>query len=179
MLASAITTLRDLSLPALVGTIVGAAIAHYTAKARGREEHARTLDLLVHQDERRAALAILDACRDMRNRTHFDAVDYAQMHNDWQDRVSAPSRLIRSDELNRRVRAFGSVIFFAFHATSEHVPYAVGRGALDVEEWLEAWLRREDAPPAHLPPADDLGRLVVRDSRFSFDELNRLLTEGA
>lgn len=182
MLATTITTLRDLGIPAIVGAIVGALIAHYAAKARGREDHERTLDLLVHQDERRAAVAMLDACRDIRNSVNAGAVvAYGQLHNDWQDRVFAPSRQIRSDELEQRVRSFGSVIFFAFHGGDGAGigSYPVIRGALDVEEWLERWLRREDPPPAHLPRGPELNALVLKNGRFSFDALNELLAERA
>jgi len=47
-----VETITDLGVPALVGPIVGAVIAHFTAKARGREEHERTVDLLVTRPQR-------------------------------------------------------------------------------------------------------------------------------
>src|SRR5436189_93973 len=63
-------TLRELGVPGIVGAAVGAVIggliAHYAAKARGQEEHARTLDRLAWQDEREAARQALDATRRLR-----------------------------------------------------------------------------------------------------------------
>jgi hypothetical protein len=174
--ATTVDTIRDLGLPTIVGAIAGALIAHFTAKARGREEHRRTLDLLVTQDERRAAQGVLDALRDIRNRVNTGAVtSYGELHNEWSDHVLAPARLIRSDELDSRVRAGGYVITLATILPGQYVNYAVLRGCLDVEEWLESWLRRETPPPAHLPTMDEIQSLVRSGGRLSMEPLNDVL----
>jgi hypothetical protein len=181
VIATTVETVRDLGVPTIVGAIAGALIAHFTAKARGREEHERTLELLVTQDERRAAQAALDAVREIGKRLQVtDAISYGDLHNEWSDRVLGPARLIRSDALDERARAAAYVIFLAT-LTGEDASYAVLRGALDVEEWAESWLRRESPPPAHLPPMEEI-RALVRDrqrGRVSLDSLNELLAKRA
>jgi hypothetical protein len=62
-----VETITDLGVPTLIGAALGAVISHYAAKARGREEHERTVDLIVTQDERRTAQAMLDSVRQIKN----------------------------------------------------------------------------------------------------------------
>jgi hypothetical protein len=50
------------------------------------------------------------------------------------------------------------VLFLATIVPEEFVIYSAGRGADDVEEFLESWLRREDPPPAHLPLTEEIRR---------------------
>jgi hypothetical protein len=176
-------TIRDLGLPTIGGAVVGAVIAHYSAKARGKEEHERTIDLLVMQDERRAALAALDSLRDMRNGLHTGDIDsYGRLHNDWADLVLSRARLIRSDELLERARTgLYLIALTTLVDQSQFTTYALIRAVNDVEEWLEAWLKREDPPGAHLPPMNELRRLVQEPAsgRISFESLNDLLAERA
>lgn len=179
--ASVVTTLVDLGVPTVIGAMIGAYLTHVAAKARGREEHQRTLELLVFQDERRAAQAALDAVRDMRNRINAGEVadKLGSFHNEWADRVLAPTRQIRSDDLNRRVSAFGTVIFLSMLARDEYTSYALLRGALDIEEWLEPWLRREEPLPPHLPPSDEIRAMTREGNRFTFDALDKHLERKA
>jgi hypothetical protein len=94
--ATTTQTLVDLGAPTLVGAVVGALIAHYTAKSRSREEHRRALDLLVVQDERRAAEAALEGARRVRLQANQGSDQrWGQIHNDWSDLVLTPSRLVR------------------------------------------------------------------------------------
>jgi hypothetical protein len=175
------TLVRDLGLPTIIGALVGAGVTHFAAKARGQDEHARTIDLLVWRDERRTAVAMLDAVRDMRNRINAGEVaSFGALHNEWSDRILGPARLIKSDEIAARATAGTYAIFVATLVRGEYVTYAVLRGALDVEDWLEAWLRREPAPPAHLPHMDEIQRLVrVDGGRISMDRLNDVLQARA
>lgn len=162
MIEISVDTIRDLGAPAIAGSVVGALIAHFSAKARGREEHNRTLDLIVTQDERRAALGVLEAAREISISINAGAVtSYPQLHNEWSDRVLAPARVIRSEGLKARAAVAGYVIFLATvtHA-DEDASYVVLRGVLDVEEWAESWLRREPAPPAYLPSMEEIQSLV-------------------
>lgn len=170
-------TISELGLPAIAGAVVGGLIAHFSARARGREEHVRTLDLFVTQDERRTAQAMLDATRSLRNSITMKSA--GQLHNEWSDLVLGPARVIRDDEIHKRVRAGAYVIFLATLLPDEHTSYAVLRGALDVEEWLEAWLRREPPPGAHLPSMEDIGRLVRSGGTLSIQPLNDLLAKRA
>jgi hypothetical protein len=80
------------------------------------------------------------------------------LHYQWIDTVSDPARLVASDELRRRTQTGAYVLMLAVYAPStEHVTYAVIRGALDVEEGAESLLRREDTqPPTDLPPLDEI-----------------------
>jgi hypothetical protein len=106
--------------------------------------------------------------------------DYGRLHNEWSDRVLANTALIRDDELRERAEAAGYMIFLATLARQEYVTYAVLRGVLDVHEWLEHWLRREDPPPAHLPRMDEIRQLVgIRGGTMSLDPLNDLLQNRA
>ena len=108
-------------MPTIVGAIAGAVIAHFSARARGHEEHEPTLDLLVLQDERRTARDALEAVRDMRVRLNTDsATAYRALHNEWSDRVLAAARLIRDDDLDRRARAGAYVIFLATLTPDEY-----------------------------------------------------------
>jgi hypothetical protein len=89
-------TIRDLGVPAVVGSVVGALIAHYSAKARGQEGHTRAKELLVVQDERRAARQALTAVRAIKNRINSgQRIAFGELHNEWADGVvgSTPLRL--------------------------------------------------------------------------------------
>lgn len=68
MIVASLETISELGLPTLVGAVLGVLIAHFSAQARGREEHERTVDLLVTQDERRAAQIALEGARDLGSR---------------------------------------------------------------------------------------------------------------
>ena len=178
MLASWLTTVKDLGIPGLLGAVVGAMIGHYTAKARGREEHERTLDLLVLQDERRAAQTALDAVRAIRVRLNSgDEIRYGALHNEWSDTVLAPSRIVRNAEIGDRVQSLGYVIFLATLAPEEYVSYAVLRAALDVEEALEALLRRDPMPARHVPAMDEVRALVFDHGRVKFERFNDYLEQ--
>lgn len=140
------------------------------------------MDLLVTQDERRTAQAMLDAVREIKNEINAGEVtSYGQLHNRWSDQVLAPARTIRSEELNARAQAGAYVIFLATLAPEDFISYPLLRGTLDIEEWLESWLRRDDPPPAHLPTMSKI-RDLVRDTergRIDIEPLNKLLTERA
>ena len=88
-----VETITDLGVPGLIGAVVGALISHLTAKARGREEHERTVNLLVTQDERRAAQAMLDSVREIKNAINAGEVrSYGLLHtsgpiSSWRLRV--------------------------------------------------------------------------------------------
>lgn len=174
-------TLVELGIPGFLGAAIGAVIAHYSAKARGREEHQRTIDLLVTQDERRTALAMLDAARELRVAHSTHPIDLGDLHNQWSDRILAPSRIIRDQEIRARARAGLYMIALALLMKDDYTTYAVLRGFEDVEEWLEAWLIREDPPAAHLPPMEELGPLVRESGtgRVAMDRLTELLTSRA
>lgn len=175
-------TLTDLGIPGLIGTVVGAAISHYAARARGREEHERTVDLLVTQDERRTAQAMLDSVRVMKNALNAGEVrSYGELHNQWSDQVLAPARVIRSEPLNERAQSGAYVIFLATLEREGFLTYPLLRGALDVEEWLEAWLRREEPPPAHLPTMAKIRELVrsKEAGRIDTEPLNDILIKKA
>jgi hypothetical protein len=145
--------------PTVVGTIIGALITHLAAKARGREEHERSIDLLVMEDERRSAQGALSAVREIGTAINAGSVtSYAALYNQWLDHVVPPARLIRSEEPDARVHAGAYVLFLATIVPEEFVIYSAGRGADDVEEFLESWLRREDPPPAHLPLTEEIRR---------------------
>ncbi len=176
VIATLTHTLRDLGTPAILGTIVGVVGAAWAAKRRGDKDHERTLELVVMQDARRTAL---ETCRrvrametEMRSRT---ATDYGELHNEWQDFVFGPALLIRAPDLESRVKAWGIVIFNAWQAPEEYASYAVLRGAEDVAEWLQAFLRRETPPAPHLPSPDEVRRLLFADNKITFQPLNDLL----
>jgi hypothetical protein len=176
-----VTVLRDLGLPTVIGALLGAVVTHFAARARGREEQARADERMVLQDERRAAQNALDGARDLRNRVNAGDAggSYGLLHNDWQDHVFAPTRLIRDKEIDSRVRSLGLVIFHSAIATEgEHVTYAIVRAASDVEEALEAWLRREPFPLRHVPPMDEIRELVIRENRIVFGPLNEYLAQA-
>jgi hypothetical protein len=176
VVADVADTLTTLGIPALVGVIVGAILNHYTAKARGREDHERTLDLLTVQDERRTALAMLDAARDVQRNAHAGTTQsLGELHNSWSDRILAPSRLIRDEEIQARAKSGAHAIFLATLMPEQHVSYVVLRGARDVEEWLEAWLRGDPPPRAHLPRSEALAKLVNVGGRLDMGPLNELL----
>lgn len=160
-----------------MGAVVGALIGHYTARARGREEHERTLELLLVQDERRAAQAALGAARRIRNAVNSQTdPGYGGLHNDWQDSVLAAARLIRSDELLGRAQAGLYAIFLAISLPQEHTSFVVAQGARDVEAWIEAWLRGEEPSPAMLPRMQEMSELVYTAGEVpSMDRLNDLL----
>jgi hypothetical protein len=100
----------------------------------------------------RTAQAMLDAVREIKNAINAGEVSsYGQLHNQWSDQVLAPARIIRSEGLETRAEAGLYVIFLATLVPENDITYPVLRGTLDVEEWLESWLRRNDPPPAHLP----------------------------
>jgi hypothetical protein len=175
-----VETIVELGVPGLIGTVIGALISHYAAKARGLEEHERTVDLLVTQDERRTAQAMLDSVREIKNAINAGEVqNYGLLHNRWSDQLLAPARIIRSDELNTRTKAGSYVIFLATLTRDGLNTYPLLRGVLDVEEWLEAWLRREDPPPAHLPKMEEIITLVRQGGRIDTDPLEKLLIDKA
>ena len=165
MLATIVDTLQDLGAPAVFGAIIGALIAHLTAKSRGREDHERAIELQsrqhqhalalqLSQDERRAAQRALEASRALRTRVNGPGpLAYGDLHNEWQDSILPPSKLVRSEDLNARVVALGTMIFLAFLAPEPGAPYWISTAALDVEAWLEAWLvggePRAPSVPAH------------------------------
>lgn len=74
--SGAVETIRDLGIPTLVGAALGALIAHYTAKARGREEHEKSLERLRRNDERAHAREALAAVREIRNTIPWDTQSY-------------------------------------------------------------------------------------------------------
>jgi hypothetical protein len=176
-----VETITDLGVPGLVGAAVGALISHYAAKARGREEHERTVDLLVTQDERRTAQAMLDSVREIKNAINAGEVQsYGLLHNQWSDQLLAAARVIRNEELNERAKAGLYVIFLAtLGRDGEFLSYPLLRGALDMEEWLEAWLRREEPPVAHLPRMDEITALVRQGGRIDLEPLEEVLIEKA
>jgi hypothetical protein len=90
MLATTVDTLRDLGVPGVVGAVVGALIAHFTARARSREEHQRAISLQatqyqhalalqLRQDERGAAQATLEATRALRTRVNGGDTAYGDL----------------------------------------------------------------------------------------------------
>jgi hypothetical protein len=181
VLADVALTVRDLGISGILGAIVGALISHYAAKARGDEEHERTLDLLVTQDERRTAQSMLDAARRISKRVNLGVDGYGELHNEWSDGILAPATLIRDQEIQRRAKAGAYVIFLGTLLPDEYASYAVLRGALDVEEWLTAWLRREQPPTAHLPTMEEIGELVrpADGGGFSLDPLTDWLIDSS
>jgi hypothetical protein len=72
--------------------VVGAGIAHISATSREKE-------LLVKQDERRAAHRVLEATLRIENRLGPTPQEYGQLHNEWQDNLWAPARRPRSEQL--------------------------------------------------------------------------------
>ena len=85
--------------------MVGTIGAHYLAKTRSREDHERTLDLLVTQDERRTATRIREAAREFNVAIANHAIAWPELHNGWLDRISADSRLVQDPELWARADA--------------------------------------------------------------------------
>jgi hypothetical protein len=170
------STLADLGVPGLIGAIAGALIAHFSARARGAEDHERELDRLVLQDERATAQGVLTAARTIRNRVNVGKVEnYGLLHNEWSDNVLAPSRTIRDPELGNRARSGAYAIFLPTFAPDQHFTYAVVRGCMDVEEWVEAFLARGEPPPAHLPSSEEIGQLIRAEGRIDLNPLNELL----
>jgi hypothetical protein len=169
-LATFVDTVQKLGIPALIGTVVGAVIAHYAARVRERE-------LLVSQDERRAAHRVLEATRAIANRIRRspDAHEYGLLHDEWAEEVWAPARLVRSDDLIRRARAGAYLLSLAALDTPEFLTYSAIRATEDVEEWVEAWLRGDEPPPPHLPPFDEIGKLVRAGGVLRMTNLNDLL----
>jgi hypothetical protein len=168
-----LTTLKDLGVPGLIGAVVGAFIGHFTAKARGREENERTRQRMLLQDERRAALDMLAALREMRSRLQGDFDAWGVFLNEYQDRVVAPARLVRSAELDRRVTAGASALFYAMLAHGAYMNYAAGRACGDAEDWIEAWLRDESPPDAVLPTSEEMNEIIVKDGTL---DVQRLVT---
>lgn len=182
LLASAtIDTIRDLGVPGVLGTIAGALIAHLAAKARSREEHKRTLELLVLQDERRAAQAALDASRELMSLVPASdappgSAGYENLYRQWKDRVERSADLIRSEELVGRKSATGLLLFFAANAKEgDYVHDAVCVGLRDVETWLSHWLRNEEPPPPALPSTQKMTELTDPSGRLSFARLQERL----
>jgi len=174
----------ELGLPASVGAAVGATagalIAHYAAKSRAREDHERTLEALAWRDEREAALRVLRAAEDIKKmrRESPECVRSGALHNAWNERVFASSLLVRDDDLAGRADSGGKVMFLAYLVADQENPdYAVSRAAEDVEDWARAWLRREKPPEAHIPPADEVGKLARSRGagNISIEPLNELL----
>jgi hypothetical protein len=182
LLAAAVDVLQDLGIPSVVGAAAGAIITHYAAKARGAEEHERTKDLLVLQDERRAAAQALEAARELRTGLNTGEQGLPAMHNEWQDRILAPARLVRDEEFMARARTGLYLVAMAiFAGDRDWTTYALIRATEDVEEWLEAWMRRDDLPPAaHVPPLDELRSLMASGpGQISFEPLNDYLGDRA
>jgi hypothetical protein len=174
--AAWVQLVRELGLPTIVGVALGALASHYLAKA----QHKRAMELVVYQDERRAAGAALTAVREMRQNAELaERATYMPLHNEWASRVLSNSRLIRSDQLDRRAQASAYVIFLATLARDAYVEYALLRAFLDVEDWLEAWLRQEKPPEAQLPSVDETRSLVLRDGRVQFEALTEWLQKRA
>lgn len=184
VLATFIDVVRELGLPTLVGVAVGALIAHYAAKSRAREDHERTLEALAWKDEREAARRVLQGAERIKKMRQDDpeVVRSGALHTAWNDHVFAPSCLVRNDDLAARARSGQSVIFLAYLvADRENPDYAVVRVAEDVEEWAKAWLRRAEAPGAHIPPAEKVGQLARSRGAgiVSIEPLNELLSRLA
>lgn len=171
------TTVKDLGLPTLVGVILGALINHLTAKARGREEHERGMDRMVLQDQRQVALATLQATSAIRVQVASGDANWGALHNEWQDLVLSPTRLIRDDELDVRIRGLGYLLAMGSFAREEHFDFAAIEGCGDVEACLEAWLRREPFPPRALPTMEEMRGMILAKNSFSADALNDWLAK--
>lgn len=165
MLAAAVETIRDLGTPSVIGAVVGALIAHYTAKARSREEHERSLEVLRRRDERAEAREVLTALREIHDGiagvSSLEALgkEFEALRKDWWDRVHVPARLVISDVLYGRVCAASYVFFLASIAREVPVPYALYISISDVETALVAWLRDEAAPEARLPSETEIQQM--------------------
>jgi gas vesicle protein len=173
--------LVELGVPAIIGSIVGAVvgalISHYAAKSRGEEDHRRTLDVLVKQDQRRAAQLALESVRDIGNRARRSP-DFGQLYNEWVEKVQAPAAVVPDPELRRRIVAASYVIFTAVNQDQAYVTYAVVAGTQDVEDWLVSWLNGEDPLPPRLPELEEMRRLVnIRSGRRAMEELNERIAE--
>jgi hypothetical protein len=174
VLEPTVADLKDLGVPSIVGAIVGALIAHFAARARSKEEHQRSLEMLTLQDERGEAREALDATRELRTAVNADqAVSFGLLHNDWQDGIYPRARRIRSDDLKERVLALSTVLTTGLLTQDGHAaPYVVVVAAEDVETWLEAFIRREmPAPPARLPHGEHLFAMTRVGNRITLDNV--------
>jgi hypothetical protein len=172
----------DLGVPAIIGslagTVMGALIAHYAAKARGKEEHERALDMLVVTDRRREALAAIDAVRLLRQRIGAGDSSYGQMHGEWQVRILGPCQLIRDPDLEQRAGALGTILMITLMKPSPLTRGPLLVAAEDIQHWLEALLRREDPPAARLPSSSDILEAAHEDDGgFDITKVNDLIAQ--
>jgi len=157
---------------ALLGAALGVLLTHRFATSRARQDHQRDLERLVLEDQRRAAHDALNAVRAIRMQVAGGFTQWGLLHNEWNDAVYPATQLVHDPEFTRRVSAGLYTVFLGTITHDQHVSYAALRGALDVEEWLEAWLVRQPAPSAHLPPMDEMRKMVLVRNRITLDALN-------
>ena len=176
-------TVRELGVPALIGVLLGALVADWLARRRDKEAHKRAVELMRKSDERQAAKDALRGAREIRLIANHsgEQTDWGPLHNQWTDTVADPARLVASNDLDRRAQSGAYVLMLAVFAPSDQaVSYAVIRGALDVEEWAEAFLRGDDSlPDAHLPPREEIQKLTKMGrikGGVTFDALNLTLS---
>lgn len=160
----------------LAGTVIGAVISHYAAKARGREEHERALDMLVVADRREQARGAIEAVRLLRQRIGAGDSSYGQMHGEWQVRILGPCQLIRDADLETRAGAVGTILMIALMKPTPGAGGPLLVALEDVQQWLEAMLRREDPPPARLPSSSDILTAAHQaDGGFDITKINELI----
>jgi hypothetical protein len=165
---------------ALLAAAAGVLLGDRLATRRGRQDHQRDLDRLVLEHQRRVAQDALKAARAIRVQVAGGQVpSWGALHNDWSDGVLTATGIVREDAFQLRASAAAYAIFLGTIAPNEHVSYAVLRGALDVEEWIEAWLVRKEPPAAHLPPMSEMRKMVLVRNRITLDALNAHLASVA
>jgi hypothetical protein len=86
-----VTTLRDLGVPGLVGTVLGAGVAAWAQARGGKHSRDHAVELLVVQGERQAE-AEADRCLAALERAvHQGQRVIGTLHNEWQDSALAPA----------------------------------------------------------------------------------------
>jgi hypothetical protein len=85
---------------------------------------------------------------------------YGPVHNEWNDRVRAPTRLLRSADLDARINAAGYILYLAFSNPDQYVTFAVVAAIEDVERWLEDWLNQAAPRQACVPQMEQIRQLV-------------------
>lgn len=100
-------------------------------------------------------------------------IAYGDLHNDWQDYVFPPSKLVRDKDLNERVRTLGTIVFVATLDANATALFWISAAAIDVERWLESWLVGDEVPALTVPTQAEV--LDLARTGKPFDGLDRWL----
>jgi hypothetical protein len=163
-LHDAVSAIRDLGVPGLAGTALGASLSYVFGRRLLDDQADRDQKRLAAQVERDAADRVETALHQLFAAAQTASSDqpprWGQVHNQWQDTVLRPASRIRDRELQDRIEAVGQAIFTTVQFPDAGLSYGVLHSIENATAGLRAFLAFEPLPPAFFPTRESLRRML-------------------